>query len=117
MAVSGRGTSAWALVCACAIGAGVTAQVLKEGNNEKAVPRSAADEQRSFIVPAGFSVELVASEDTGLPKPVSIAFDDAGRMWSATATEYPRDRDPLVWSVRGQDRIVVVDRPYEPGPH
>jgi len=53
-------------------------------------------QQRSFKLPPGFVAELVASEETGLAKPVSIAFDDAGRMWSMTATEYPRDQDPQI---------------------
>ncbi len=64
-----------------------SSQNLKQGNNEAAHPRTAAEQLKSFKLPPGFSAELVASEETGLPKPVSIAFDDAGRMWSMTATE------------------------------
>ncbi len=98
--------------------AGVAAgDELKTGNNAGALPRTAADELRTFVVPAGFSVELVASEETGLPKPVSVAFDDAGRMWAVTATEYPRDNEPGVWNSPGKDRVVVFDAPLGPGPH
>ena len=93
------------------------AQELKQGNNAAAQPRTPAEQQASFTVPPGFSVELVASEETGLPKPINIAFDDAGRMWSMTATEYPRDQDPAVWQTAGKDRVVVFDQPLAPGPH
>ena len=109
---------AWVLLFSGVVGVAVAAQQpLKIGNNAEAQPRTAAEEHASFTVPEGFSIELVASEDTGLPKPIAVVFDDAGRMWSMTATEYPRDRDHLVWTRPGQDRVVIVDRPHEPGPH
>ncbi len=95
----------------------VGGQNLKQGNNEAAQPRLAAEQLKSFKLPPGFVVELVASEETGLPKPVSVAFDDAGRMWSMTATEYPRDQDPNIWKNPGRDRIVIIDQPHKPGPH
>jgi putative membrane-bound dehydrogenase-like protein len=112
-----RHLSAWALSLSCLAGVAVTAQILKQGNNAEALPRSAAEERESFRLPAGFTIDLVASEDTGLSKPVAIAFDDAGRLWTTTATEYPRDRDPDVWTKPGQDRVLVFDQPHAPGPH
>ncbi len=93
------------------------AEELKKGNNAAAQPRTPSEQLRSFQLPEGFTMELVASEETGLPKPVSIAFDDAGRLWSMTATEYPRDQDPNVWKKPGRDRIVVIDKPLGAGPH
>ncbi|MFO1460669.1 MAG: PVC-type heme-binding CxxCH protein [Verrucomicrobiota bacterium] len=109
------------LVCSLSAGIGlaweVGAQELKTGNSADAPPRTPAEEQRSFTVPPRFTVELVASEETGLPKPVSIAFDDSGRMWAVTATEYPRDQDTNVWNHPGRDRVVVFDAPAGPGPH
>lgn len=96
---------------------GMRAQELKTGNSADAQPKTPVEEQRSFTVPPGFTVELVASEETGLPKPVSIAFDDSARMWAVTATEYPRDQDTNVWTLPGHDRVVVFDAPTGPGPH
>jgi predicted dithiol-disulfide oxidoreductase (DUF899 family) len=52
------------------------AEELKKGNNAAAQPRTPSEQLRSFQLPEGFTMELVASEETGLPKPVSIAFDD-----------------------------------------
>lgn len=82
--------------------------------NAKAL--TAEEQQKLFTLPEGFSIELVASEATGVPKPTSIAFDDAGRMWITTATEYPRDKDPEVWTKPGKDRVAVIDSPHLPGP-
>ncbi|MFM7101198.1 MAG: PVC-type heme-binding CxxCH protein [Verrucomicrobiota bacterium] len=95
----------------------LAAQDLKKGNSLDAQPRTPAAQLGTFKPAPGFVVELVASEETGLPKPVSIAFDDAGRMWAVTATEYPRDQDPGVWTRPGRDRVVVFDEPLGPGPH
>jgi len=110
----------WLAVAALAWAGAIPAvlgQELKTGNSETARPLSPAEQRETFTLPEGFTIELVASEETGLPKPVSVAFDDAGRMWSVTATEYPRDQDPAVWTAPGRDRVVVFDAPLGPGPH
>ena len=102
---------------AAALLAGIgSAEELKTGNNAAAQARTPAEEQVSFRVPPGFTVELVASEETGVPKPVTVAFDDSGRLWAVTAVEYPRDQDPDVWKSPGRDRVVVIDHPERPGP-
>jgi len=86
-------------------------------------PRTPNQQLTSFTVPDGFSVELVTSEETGLPKPITVQFDDAGRMWSMTATEYPMDANEsqaqanALWQNGGKDRVVIVDHPSKPGPH
>ncbi len=90
---------------------------LKTGNAEAAVAKTAAEQLKTFTVPEGFTIELVASEETGLPKPAMVSFDDAGRLWSVTATEYPRDKEPGIWQQQGRDRVVVIDAPLGPGPH
>lgn len=105
------------LGAAVASAVSLNAQELKQGNNAEARPRTPSEQLKSFTVPAGFQMELVASEETGLPKPISIAFDDAGRLWSMTATEYPRDNEPGFWTTPGTDRVVVFDDPLKPGPH
>lgn len=82
-----------------------------------------ADEERAtFTLPEGFVAELVCSEPDS-PKVVDIAFDDAGRMWALTATEYPLDGNEQkaaameLYAKGGKDRILVFDKPYGPGPH
>ena len=52
-----------------------------------------------------------------------MSFDDAGRLWSITATDYPVDanetpaRAMALWKNGGNDRVVVFDDPLQPGPH
>ncbi len=49
---------------------------------------SPADELKTFKVPAGFEVQLVAAEpDIG--KPIQMAFDAKGRLWVTTSRHYP----------------------------
>jgi len=82
-----------------------------------------ADEERAtFTLPEGFVAELVCSEPDA-PKVVDIAFDDAGRMWALTAMEYPLDGNEQkaaateLYAKGGNDKILVFDKPYGPGPH
>ncbi len=85
-------------------------------------PLSAADELKTFTAAPGFSVELVATEPD-IAKPVAIAFDDAGRLWLTTDFEYPLDGNEnpdaarRLFETGGRDRILVIDRPCDPGPH
>src|SRR2546425_12602979 len=57
---------------------------------EKNSPLTAEEQQKTFAAPPGFAIELVAA-DPDLAKVVTVVFDDAGRMWAITATEYPVD--------------------------
>src|SRR6185369_8790128 len=51
-------------------------------------PKTPAEEQKVFHLPAGFEIQLVASEpDIG--KPMNLAFDSRGRLWVAQSREYP----------------------------
>ena len=45
-------------------------------------------EQKSFHLPPGFEIQLVASEPD-LRKPMNMAFDAAGRLWITESREYP----------------------------
>ncbi len=98
---------------------------LKQGNATDAPWLSAPAQQATFALAEGFSVELVTSEVEGTDKPVALAFDASGRLWTTTATEYPLDtNDPVhaeearrKWVAGGRDRVLVIDRPEAPGPH
>lgn len=109
----------------CRLAHQTAAEALKEGNAADA-PRLTPEQQlAAFKLPAGFSIELVTSEVQGTEKPVALNFDDAGRLWTMTATEYPLDtNDPQhaevakhKWKSGGRDRVLVIDEPLAPGPH
>jgi putative heme-binding domain-containing protein len=46
------------------------------------------EEQRSFHLPPGFEIQLVAAEPD-INKPLNLAFDVGGRLWVTTSIEYP----------------------------
>jgi len=49
---------------------------------------SPPDELKSFKVPPGFAVQLVAAEPE-IGKPISMSFDASGRLWVAETSSYP----------------------------
>jgi uncharacterized protein len=65
-----------------------------------------AEESMKFIqVPAGFSLELFASEPD-VVKPISFTFDERGRLWVIEAVNYPND---VRNGEPGDDRIKIVE--------
>ena len=65
-----------------------------------------AEESMKFIqVPAGFSLELFASEPD-IVKPISFTFDERGRLWVIEAIDYPND---VRNGEPGDDRIKIVE--------
>ena len=89
---------------------------------KKESPLPPEDQRASFTVPPGFTVELVASEEQGVNKPITVAWDRHGRMWTMTATEYPVDANENqaaaedLYARGGKDRILIFDEPSKPGP-
>ena len=80
-------------------------------------------EKASFVVPEGFEVELVTSEEQGVPKPITVSWDASGKMWTMNAVEYPMDANEnltqaqAVYARGGNDKVLVFDNPSDPGPH
>jgi len=54
----------------------------------KTDPLSPAEELKTFKVPDGFEVQLVAAEPD-IQKPIQIATDSRGRIWVCTSHHYP----------------------------
>ena len=71
-------------------------------------------------MPPGFIVELAVAEPD-LPKPITVTWDDSGRMWSITATEYPVDGNENAASAEalyrngGRDKVLVFPALREGG--
>jgi len=85
----------------------VTLYAKAEGNSFTAKAQKPLEQLKGFTVPEGFIVELVSSEIEGTAKPISLMFDDAGRLWTQTATQYPQDKKPHIWNSKGRDKILV----------
>ncbi|MFN8707034.1 MAG: PVC-type heme-binding CxxCH protein [Planctomyces sp.] len=79
-------------------------------------PLAPDEEQKTFTVPKGFRVELVASEPQ-IAKPMNLAFDSRGRLWVTSSEEYPfatkegvaaRDTVRILEDTDGDGRADVV---------
>lgn len=66
------------------------------------------DAVKTLAVPAGYKVELFASEETfpDLAKPVRLAFDNRGRLWVATMPSYPAWRPG---DAKPDDKILILE--------
>src|SRR5437660_8227774 len=62
-------------------------------------------ERKSFHLPPGFEIQLVASEPD-INKPMNLAFDAQGRLWATTSREYPFPAPP---DKPARDRIVIFE--------
>ncbi|MCH7988909.1 MAG: dehydrogenase [Planctomycetes bacterium] len=66
---------------------------------------SPEEEQKSFQLPPGFEIQLVASEPE-IAKPLNMAFDAKGRLWITNTLEYPNPAPP---GRTGRDSIKVLE--------
>ncbi|HEV3261818.1 MAG TPA: PVC-type heme-binding CxxCH protein [Gemmataceae bacterium] len=78
--------------CALLLAAGPGQQAGPVGTNPENVssqpPRPPEEERKSFHLPAGFEIQLVAAEPY-VRKPINMNFDDRGRLWVTESLEYP----------------------------
>jgi len=92
-------------------------------STSKPSPLTPEEERATFQIAPGFTAELVASEEQGVSKPITVVWDAAGRMWTTTAREYPvdanesKDAAEALFAKGGTDQALVFDNPYGPGPH
>jgi len=77
-------------------------------HSERNEVRTPEEERAGFKVPEGFIVELVASERDGVVNPIDITFDDAGRLWTQTASMYPLDP---VADIQWHDLLQLMNDP------
>ena len=67
-------------------------------------PLTAEQESKSFHLPPGFEMQLVAAEPD-INKPVNMAFDSRGRLWVTSTREYPFPAQPGT----GRDTIKILE--------
>ncbi len=84
--------------------------------------RTPEEERQSFQLPEGFVAELVTSEEQGIGKPITMAWDARGRLWTMTALEYPVDANEnranaeALYARGGKDQVLVIDHPEKSEP-
>src|SRR3954469_10926554 len=74
-------------------------------NIRKSEPLTPEQEQKSFHLPPGFEIQLVASEPA-IGKPMNMAFDARGRLWLTQSREYPFAAPT---NRPARDKIMVLD--------
>jgi len=98
----------------------VKPEAVKPDSQKKQAPAgtlSPEAQMKTFQLPEGYTVELVSSEREGTEKPITVAWDRHGKMWTMTATEYPLDANEnkeaaqALYAAGGKDRILVFDEP------
>ena len=69
--------------------------------------QSAEAQLKSFVLPEGYQIELVASEEQfpELANPVALNFDDAGRLWVAVMPSYPHWQPKTVMN----DKLLILE--------
>src|SRR5215510_4473019 len=78
---------------------------VKDTQNPKDIPPTPEEAVKRFKLPEGFHVTLFAGEPH-VCQPISMAFDDRGRLWVAECFSYP------AWmkdSPQDKDRILVFE--------
>ncbi len=89
---------------------------------EGSTAKSPEEERQAFKLPEGFVAELVTSEEQGVGKPITMAWDACGRLWTMTALEYPVDANEnranaeALYARGGKDHVMVIDHPENAGP-
>lgn len=68
-------------------------------------PRTPDEEQKTFHLPPGFAIELVAAEPD-IRKPINLNFDARGRLWVTQSIEYPFPAGP---NRKPQDCVKVIE--------
>jgi putative heme-binding domain-containing protein len=109
-----------ALIQAARLGADESSQSARFRASEPSTPKevygqtiretqklTANEEKAGFHLPAGFQIELIASEPT-IAKPMNMAFDGSGKLWVAQSTQYPFPAKP--GEVAGDSIVVLEDR-------
>jgi putative membrane-bound dehydrogenase-like protein len=69
-------------------------------------PLEPAESMKHFITPEDFEVQLFASEPDLGGKPISMSWDERGRLWVCVTVDYPNEKQAVG---EGRDRIVICE--------
>lgn len=60
---------------------------------------------RSFSLEKGYQVELYASEELGIANPVTMRWDEKGRLWVLTISSYPHPEP----GIKPNDKLLILE--------
>ena len=70
------------------------------------MPASPEESMKHMVNPAGFELQLFASEKQLGGKPICMNWDERGRLWVCITVDYPNDLQP---EGKGRDRILILE--------
>ncbi len=70
------------------------------------LPASPEESMKHFVTPVGFHVKLFASERDLQGKPITMNWDERGRLWICETFDYPNELKPRG---QGRDRIQILE--------
>lgn len=79
---------------------------VENGLRKMQLPASPDESMKHFVTPVGFEVKLFASEKDFGGKPISMNWDERGRLWICETYDYPNDLQP---KGKGRDRIRILE--------
>lgn len=79
---------------------------VENGLRKMQLPASPEESMKHFVTPVGFEVKLFASEKDFGGKPISMNWDERGRLWICETYDYPNDLQP---KGKGRDRIRILE--------
>ena len=103
---AGKRVKSWIAGLALLVATSLLAADPFEDIIRKTEPLTPSEEQKTFHLPPGFEIELVASEPE-IGKPMNMAFDARGRLWITQSREYPFPVLPV--EKPGRDKILVLE--------
>ena len=79
---------------------------VENGKRKMQLPVSPEESMKHFVTPVGFEVKLFASEKDFQGKPISMNWDERGRLWICETLDYPNELKP---QGEGRDRIRILE--------
>ena len=79
---------------------------VENGKRKMQLPASPEESMKHFVTPVGFEVKLFASEKDFEGKPISMNWDERGRLWICETLDYPNELKPRG---EGRDRIRILE--------
>ena len=79
---------------------------VENGKRKMQIPVSPEESMKHFVTPVGFEIKLFASEKDFQGKPISMNWDERGRLWICETLDYPNELKP---QGEGRDRIRILE--------